>query len=153
MASSPPAKPGIRPGLRWSVWVLFLVAWTTALLTPQPVYLADALLPEESRFTAAKTLHVAAYAVLTILSGALPMSFRSRLGMALFLSAHAFGTEYLQGFVPPRVPSWFDVGYDHLGIGIGLGLSWKWWRPVRPTEDLRDTSNDSPAFDISRPNR
>jgi VanZ family protein len=128
MSVSPAARPGDRPGLRWFVWTVFLVGWTTALLTPQPVYLADALLPEETRFSAAKALHVAAYAVLAILSGWLraPGPWPRRLVVLLCL--HAMATEYLQGFVPERGPSVEDVGFDHIGICWGIILSWRLWR-------------------------
>src|SRR5439155_11145372 len=101
--------------------------WTALLLTPQPAQIADAVLNKEHAFYASKTLHVSAYAVLAILTGWLnaPLPWR-RLLMA-FLSAHALGTEFFQGFVPHRYPSWADVGWDHLGIVWGLILSWGWW--------------------------
>ena len=55
------------------------------------------------------------------------MSTETRLLLA-FLSLHAFGTEFLQQFVPERGPSLVDVGIDHVGLAIGLAASWRWWR-------------------------
>jgi VanZ family protein len=109
------------------VWALFLAGWTSALLTPEPVEIADAVLPPETVFSASKLLHVAAYAVLAVLTGWLPVSARVRWLLLLVLSAHTLATEYLQGFVPTRTASWLDVGIDHVGIGIGIGITWKWW--------------------------
>ena len=128
MADRPASSTGIPAQLRWFIWGLFLAAWTAALLTPQPVYIADTLLPEESRFTAAKSLHVAAYAVLAILSGWLRTPAPWPRLLLIFLCLHAMATEYLQGFVPPRGPSLEDVGFDHIGICWGIILSWRLWR-------------------------
>ncbi len=115
------------PKLRGLIWFVYTVAWTTALLTPQPVELADAVLSKDYAFYASKTLHVSAYAGLAILTGWLraPLPWR---GLLLgFLSAHALGTEFFQRFVPNRYPSWVDVGWDHIGIVWGLIMSWGWW--------------------------
>lgn len=118
---------GFGPRLRWCVWGLYLAAWTAALLTPQPVRAAAALLPRETAFLSAKTLHVTAYAVLAILTGWLRPRGGLRWLMLLFLPAHAMATEFFQQFVPSRTGSWMDVGLDCLGIAIGLLLSWRWW--------------------------
>jgi VanZ family protein len=115
--------------LRWTAWGVYVAAWTAALLTSYPVEVAHEVLPEEHIYSTSKTLHVSAYAVLTVLSGWLCVAPRRRWLLLLFLSAHAMGTEYLQGFVPMRGPSWADVGFDHVGIVWGLILSWKWWHP------------------------
>jgi VanZ family protein len=116
-----------RKAIRWLLWLLPLAAWTTALLTPQPVQLADAVLPDSLQFPSFKLLHVGAYAVLAVLAGWLRAPPRVRWLLLVFLSAHAMGTEYFQRFVPLRTPSWGDVGWDHLGLLLGLALSWKWW--------------------------
>jgi VanZ family protein len=117
----------LGPRLRWLVWSVYVVAWTTALLTPHPVRLAEAILPEDAYFPASKGLHVAAYAVMAILSGWLRVPWKARWGLLLFLSFHTMATEYLQGFVPTRVPSWQDVLIDHVGLALGLLASWRWW--------------------------
>src|SRR5205823_3806179 len=108
------------PRLRGFIWSLYIVAWTTALLTPHPAVIADALLGEENAFYASKTLHVSAYAVMAILSGWLRVRSAWRQGLLTFLSLHALGTEFFQQFVPYRYPSWMDVGWDHIGILWGI---------------------------------
>lgn len=127
---SDPAEPRWwqRPGVRWAVWGTYTAAWTAALLTPQPVAIADAILPHEAVFPTSKALHVAAYAGLAALTGWLRLPSPVRRVMLLFLSCHALATEYLQNYVPSRTASWADVGIDHVGILLGLALSWKWWR-------------------------
>jgi VanZ family protein len=119
--------PQLGPGLRWLVWGGFLVAWTIALLTTPPVHVAEAVLPPPARFPSAKLLHVSAYAILVLLSSALPVTRRVRWLLLLLLSLHAMGTEFLQQFVPERGPSLVDVGIDHIGLAIGLALCWRWW--------------------------
>ncbi len=119
--------PRCGPKLRGLIWSIYTATWTTALLTPQPVRVADAVLGNEHAGYAAKTLHVSAYAVLTILTGWLNAPLRWRGLLVVFLSAHALGTEFFQAYVPTRYPSWADVGWDHLGIVLGLILSWAWW--------------------------
>src|SRR5262249_28322729 len=59
--------------LLWLVWGLFTVAWSAALLRPEPAVLAVHMLPEEVRFPAAKLLHVGAYLVLMVLTVWLPL--------------------------------------------------------------------------------
>ena len=134
---------GFRAGWRWAVWLVYASAWTTALLTPQPVELADSLLGEDSAFLSGKVLHVGAYAFFAALTGWLRAPVRLRWLLLAFLSLHAFGTEFFQGFVPLRVPAWNDVALDHVGILLGCLLSWKWWRdrprglkPPRPRPAL-----------------
>src|SRR5258707_1113778 len=113
--------------LRGLIWSAYTAAWTTSLLTPQPVQIIHAALDEEKAVYASKALHVSASAVFAILSGWLHVPLRWRPLLVGFLSAHALGTEFLQRFVPGRTPSWADVGWDHLGIVLGLILSWGWW--------------------------
>jgi hypothetical protein len=115
------------PKLRGFIWFAYLVAWTTALLTPHPAVIADALLGEEDAFYASKTLHITAYAVLAVLSGWLRVRSPWRRVALGFLSIHALSTEFFQQFVPYRYPSWTDVGWDHIGILWGIILSWRWW--------------------------
>jgi VanZ family protein len=122
-------KPTSRfePRLRRLIWSVYVLAWTTALLTPQPAEIADKLLGEEDAFYASKTLHVSAYAIMAIVSGWLGVRSAWRPVLLAFLSFHALGTEFFQHFVPYRYPSWTDVGWDHIGILWGIILSWRWW--------------------------
>jgi VanZ family protein len=122
----------------WTVWVLYFAAWSTALLTPHPVRVAEAVLPVGTRFLSAKTLHVAAYLVLTILTGAIGTRRPWRWALLALLSAHAMGTEYFQQFVPTREGSWRDVGLDHIGICLGVLLAWKWW--FAPSHEVTEKS-------------
>ena len=119
---------GFGPWLPWTVWLVYAVAWTVALLTPEPVQVADAVFGEHRAFLAAKVLHVGAYALFTILSSRLHERRPFRWLVPAFLALHALGTEFFQGFVPLRSPAWRDVGLDYLGILLGLLLGWKWWR-------------------------
>lgn len=119
--------PFVGPAWRWLMWSVYGLAWTTVLLTPQPVHVAEAVLSSSIEFFTAKCLHIGAYAGLTMLTGWLQVVPRYRWLLLLFVSAHAFGTEFLQGFVPERYPSLRDIGFDHLGIVVGLALTWRWW--------------------------
>src|SRR5262245_31870833 len=85
------ATTRIGPKLRGLIWSVYTVAWTTALLTPHPARLADALLQEQHAFYASKMLHVSAYAVLAVLSGWLRARLPWRWILLGFLSAHAMG--------------------------------------------------------------
>jgi VanZ family protein len=113
--------------LRWMVWIAYVAVWTVALLTPNPVAIAHAVLPHEAVFTTAKTLHICAYAMGVVLSGWLQVTSRFRWALLVFISVHAMGTEFLQQYVPTRTGSVRDVILDHIGIILGLILSWKWW--------------------------
>lgn len=120
-------RPG--PVWRWLVWILYVLAWTKALLTPIPAPATEVLGPHPLlAFLFNKSLHVAAYLVLSILSAWLHVPRRWRWLLLVFMSLHAVGTEYGQQFVATRHPSWRDVGLDHLGICLGVALSSKWWR-------------------------
>jgi hypothetical protein len=125
------AEPrGFHPGLRWLVWILYGIAWSLALLTPQPVTLRNEVIHDETLgLIAAKTLHVAAYAVWVILTAWLPAPCRTRWLLLIVISAHAFATEYFQGMVPLRTPSWADIGWDHLGLILGIFVAWRRLRP------------------------
>jgi VanZ family protein len=139
MADSTSPISSTRSAWRWTVWCVFCVLWTTALLVPDPDALVRAILfghadgeavlrAFDQHVTAfSKALHVGAYAVFVILSGWVRAPFRTRVILVLFISAHAMATEALQQFVPGRHPSLRDVGLDHLGMLIGLFLSWKRW--------------------------
>ena len=117
--------------MRWVIWGVYVIAWTTALLTTQPVKWERLALPNWAGYPTAKGLHVSAYALMTILTGWLRAPGRWRWLLLVLVSCHGMGTEFCQQFVPERHPAWQDVGWDHLGILLGLALSWRWWwRPV-----------------------
>jgi VanZ family protein len=121
----------VRARIWWGLWILFVVAWSIALLTPHPAEIANAVFVDaDDRFVAAKSLHVAAYFVLTFLTFQLPAPRPLRLLLLLFPSLHALATEGLQNFVPRRSGSWHDVGFDHIGIGLGFAAVgiWSWRR-------------------------
>jgi VanZ family protein len=113
------------------IWLLFLAAWTIALLTPQPVQLAQEVLPDQDTFYFGKSLHIGAYAFLVILTAWLKATNRVRWICLAFLSFHAFATEFLQQFVPERSGSLRDVGLNHLGLALGLILTVPMWRPSK----------------------
>ncbi|MCS6852948.1 MAG: VanZ family protein [Gemmataceae bacterium] len=128
-ATRPHKERGNR--LRWLMWSGYLTLLTAALVTPQPTQAARQVLTETPAFVTAKIVHVAAYAVLAMLTGWLRPSRHRWLFMAA-LVLHALGTEYVQQFVPLRTGSWRDVGLDLLGIALGTLLTWNWWREARP---------------------
>jgi VanZ family protein len=113
---------------RWSIWLICLALWTLALLTPHPVHISKAVLPEHAQFPTGKCLHVGAYAFLTILGAWLGVRGWRRWLLPAVLVGHGMATEYLQTFVPQRNGCWEDVGLDTVGIVVGLVLSWSWWR-------------------------
>jgi VanZ family protein len=113
--------------VRVVVWSVLLVAWTKALLTPLPNGAVEAVGGEGPAFWFGKSLHVGVYAILTLLTIALPFPRRWRIGLIVMLVMHGGATEYLQQFVQ-RHNSWFDVGRDTLGCLIGTALGWRWLR-------------------------
>ena len=120
---------------RWHVWTIYVIAWTIALLFPiQPRtgehHIDEAILP--FRYAVAKTVHVGAYAVMTILTGWLNVPIRYRFMLVFFLMVHGtltelgqFGMRQLQ--ISERNGDLPDVGFDNLGILLGLYVSRKWW--------------------------
>jgi hypothetical protein len=79
---------------------------------------------------AAKTLHVGAYAFLTVMAAWLRVPVRYRFLLIFFLMAHATVTEVLQQVlveIVGRTGSLWDVALDQLGITLGLLLAWRWW--------------------------
>jgi VanZ family protein len=121
-----PAAP-FRLGALWLVWLLSICIWTTALLTTYPVRVKEAVFTPQAGYPASKLLHVGAYAALAAAAAWLLPGSKFRLLPVLFLSLHAFGTEYLQTFTESRTGSLTDVGINHIGIALGLILTfWKW---------------------------
>src|SRR5579859_5349446 len=99
---------------RWLIWLVYVVAWTWALLLPNPDEWARALLGLSTippgvdvgvrqsvldfvqSFGFAKGLHVTAYAGFAILSGWLRVPRSSRWLLILLMSLHGMGTEFMQ---------------------------------------------------------
>ncbi len=122
-------RTGLAPYTRWLVWGTFALAWTVALLTKLPIEMRNSVIQsDELRFSASKLLHMSAYATLVVLTSWLRVGRGWRWALLGLLSVHAMGTEYLQQFVD-RTPSWYDVGFDHVGIVVGLACTWKRWWP------------------------
>jgi VanZ family protein len=117
----------VGQGMRWLIWGIALAGWSAMLLTPQPAEIADAVLAPETVFPASKSMHVAGYFVLTLLTAWLRSSVPVRWVLLVFLSMHALGTEYLQHFVPGRTPGWRDAALDLVGIALGVLLCWRCW--------------------------
>jgi len=120
-----------RHAVVWLVWLLCLCIWTLALLTSFPVQVKDAVLPPQAGYHASKLLHVGAYAFLAGSASWLLPSQPLRFLPILFLSFHAFGTEYLQQFVALRTGSLTDVGFNHAGLALGLVVTWWKWCQFR----------------------
>jgi hypothetical protein len=138
-----PAKPNVAPGLRWTLWLSALAVYTYLLVVPNewlPPWLQRTIGAKITPgFTFGKVCHIASYATLTIATFALPVSWRGWLISVAVLSAHGFGTEYIQTFTG-RHGCWQDVGIDHIGIATGLllgGLGYRLWgrRPHGPRPD------------------
>ena len=125
--------------MRLALWGLCVVLWTAALLTPQPVQANHRVLEPQTGYSAAKFLHVGAYAFLTAAIPWTGLRGGRRWFLAAFLSLHAAGTEFLQQWVPQRTGSLTDVGLDHLGILLGLCT----WPACAPP--LRLTRRRGPA--------
>ncbi len=123
-----------RLGALWLVWLLSVCIWTTALLTTYPVKVKEAVLTPQAGYPASKLLHVGTYAALAASAAWLLPGSKYRFLPILFLSLHAFGTEYLQTFTESRTGSLTDVGINHVGIALGLALTWWRWLPVDPTD-------------------
>ncbi len=121
--------------VRWMIWTIFIITWTVSLEAPVPIPEAigagDGTVTPRTVF--AKSLHVAAYAFLTMLSAWPRLPMRYRWLMMFFLMAHATATEALQAALHEwfgRGGSLWDVAFDQIGILIGFLIGWKWW--MRP---------------------
>ena len=114
--------------LRWMIGIAFALAWSIALLTPQPAQVATEVLSDSARFPTVKSLHILAYAAFIVLCGWQCVSERLRWCLFACVSFHAFATEFFQQYVPSRNGSLMDVGLDHIGIALGLAGLWLWQR-------------------------
>lgn len=121
-------SPAVRRR-RWLLWFLFVFLWTTALVVPVP---GDTILDFQHirinvKFVLAKTLHVLAYAGMTILSGRLLIAPRFRWAMMYFLMFHAGLTEIIQERLVYRSGLLMDVMFDSVGVALGVLVSWRHW--------------------------
>jgi VanZ family protein len=129
MADRDPTKLGRI--VLWGSWLLILAAWTALLLSPRAPGVVASIIPEALRFWVAKGAHVSAYALLSVLTGCLPVRWGVRLCCWLVLVGHGALTEYLQLYVPGRTGSLRDVGLDVGGIVLGLLVLMAWRRRRR----------------------
>lgn len=114
---------------RWLLWSSYVTLWTFMLLLPKAAVrnlpYADA--EQSVRFLVAKSVHVSAYAIMTILCGWLVVEARFRFLLMFLVMAHATLTEILQQYIEGRTGNLPDVAFNDLGILIGFILSWNWW--------------------------
>ena len=114
---------------RWWIWGGYVTVWTVALVMPVPQHPFPAAGEHEVTLKAvvAKTLHVAAYALMTVLTAWLHVPARYRWLLMFLLMAHGTATEFIQENLSYRSGTLRDVGFDTLGVMIGILLSWRWW--------------------------
>ena len=112
--------------LHRTLFALALLAWTWALVSPNPVPEAvKKELPADWEFVLAKCLHAGAYAFLAVLGGTMLRSGRWRL--AGLMALHGVGTEVAQWAMHVgRHGCVRDVLIDWAGIAAGLAAL-KWW--------------------------
>ncbi|MCI0643130.1 MAG: VanZ family protein [Gemmataceae bacterium] len=113
---------------RWLIWSFYVALWTVALLLPPevPEAIVNHEIIRDRKFLIGKTVHIVAFAVMTILTGWLRSPPRWRLLLLAFLLVHPTVTELLQLEVG-RTGLLTDVALDQVGVALGLALSWKWW--------------------------
>jgi VanZ family protein len=108
------------------VFVFFfaLAAWTVALLAPVPHDSARQVLGSDlGVWLFAKTLHVTAYAILTIVGATAAAFGRKWLWVLPGLVVHGGLTEFFQQFVG-RGARVEDVGLDSIGVAVGGLVAW-----------------------------
>lgn len=102
--------------LHLGFFIVAMIAWTVALLSPVPVKSAERALGGEFWvFVFGKGLHVGCYAVLTLIGGTIG---RRWLWVFPLMLAHGAATELIQPHVG-RTGSFRDWGLDALGVAIG----------------------------------
>jgi hypothetical protein len=120
---------------RWLLWTCYVMAWTIALLYPSHPEtglreIDDWL--EPIHYAVAKSVHVSAYMVLTLLTGWVRAPMRYRWLLMFFVMAHGTATEMGQLITnemgwSSRLGDLRDVAFDNFGILLGLLIGWKWW--------------------------
>ena len=129
------AGPFVSSRVRWILWFLYVAAWSAALLTPHPAMIAGSVIPDDTlRFITAKSLHVGAYFMLTVLTAWQRVPRPWMWLLLAFPTLHALASEGLQNFIPLRTGTWSDVAIDHVGIALGLIVTWKWWLVSRDAQ-------------------
>jgi VanZ family protein len=135
---------------RWLILLIFWLIWSVSLVFPNPDGLArhlflaeDASLLELQRFNHflfvfSKSLHLAAYFLLTVLCGWIRCPRAVRPLLLVLILVHALATECAQNFIAQRHPSWRDVGLDLLGAAVAFVLTYRWWLS-EPAEVLATT--------------
>jgi hypothetical protein len=147
MATTAPTTPKPSPW-RWTIWGVYLFAWTAALIMPVPG--GDGWEIEALRINLklllGKGLHVLAYAALAMLTGRLAVRVRYRLLLMYFLMAHTVLTEILQMTVSYRSGTLWDALLDQVGIALGVLLSWPWWTAPDAAEESVATTPAERAY-------
>ena len=112
----------LRLAIHLVVFLVFLSLWTWKLLEPHPV--SDEIRQGlgEYNYVAAKSLHAAGYAFLTLLAATMPVARRWRIALVVFMFLHGVGTEIGQTYVPNRTGKVSDVVIDWFGCSMGLGF-------------------------------
>jgi hypothetical protein len=129
-----------RSTLHATAFFFCLACWTVALLSPVPHKEAEEVLGGSGGvFWFGKSLHVGAYAFLTVLGGSMALTHSQRWLILALMSFHGFATEFFQQFVPGRTAAWRDVGLDHIGVALGVVVGWRWWRGLLPAESKEPT--------------
>lgn len=112
------------PTVHLAVFLVAVVAWTVALLSPVPQDSARKVLGSQfGVFLFAKTVHVGAYAALTILGGSAAHFGRKWVWLMPALVLHGAVTEYCQQFVG-RGSRVEDVALNTLGVALGGLVIW-----------------------------
>lgn len=128
-----------RAALRYALLLGWMYVIFRASATPelravpwaQRFHLLPAMLGVEAtnllEFVLRKGAHMFSFGLLAVLArrafaGTWPAGGRARLTAAAFAFAllYALSDEYHQTFVPTRVGSWRDVGFDAAGAALGL---------------------------------
>ncbi len=124
-------------------FILFLLAWTTALLMPIPQKSAEEVLGNGMGvFYFSKIVHVTVYTIIAIWAGFLSKNRSSLWILLVLLSLHGWTSEGLQLITKyHRTGRIADVGLDHLGLLLGLILNFPRWRYLFISNKL---STDNP---------
>jgi hypothetical protein len=139
------------PAVRWTVWLISLAIYTYLLVVPNdwlPPWLRVTVGTKiTDEFSFGKLAHAGAYGVLTAATYWLPVGRTGWWACIVVLSAHGFGTEYVQTFTG-RTGCWRDVLIDHVGIvsGLLLGGLGHWLLCGRPRGDRLDGISASPEM-------